>query len=222
MSIAILLTLVGIWAAAVAVPGPDLAQVVRLGMRSTRAGLWCALGSVSGLVFWLTASLAGLSALITHHPSVLGFLQLFGGAYLIYMGYSQARSIWKSRRKRATTTESSDGVSHHPGEPFQIITKKESFRTGLTTNLSNPKVVIFFGAIFSQFITPDMGVWWTMLVAAAMLAVSTAMFVTYALLIRVISKWLMRHSTAVDAVTAAVFGVLGIVIMIRGIGAVLG
>ena len=66
-----------------------------------------------------------------------------------------------------------------------------------------------------------MGVWWTMLVAAAMLAVSTAIFVTYALLIRVISKWLMRHSTAVDAVTAAVFGVLGIVIMIRGIGAVL-
>ena len=113
-------------------------------------------------------------------------------------------------------------MSHHPGEPFQIITKKESFRTGLTTNLSNPKVVTFFGAIFSQFITPDMGVWWTMLVAAAMLAVSTAIFVTYALLIRVISKWLMRHSTAVDAVTAAVFGVLGIVIMIRGIGAVLG
>lgn len=221
MSLASLLTLLGIWAVAVSVPGPDLAQVVRLGMRSTRAGLWCALGSVSGLVVWLSASLAGLSALISHHPSVLGFLQLFGGAYLIYMGVSQARSIWANRRKPATTTDSSEGIAHDPGEPFRIITKTEAYRTGLLTNLSNPKVVIFFGAIFSQFITPDMSLWWTILVAIAMLTASTAIFTTYALLIRVVSKWLMRHSTAVDAVTAAIFGVLGIVIMFRGIGEIL-
>ena len=64
-----------------------LVQVIRVAPRSTRAGLMCALGVCSGTVFWVTASLAGLSAVIAARPSVLGALQLIGGLF-VYMGVS--------------------------------------------------------------------------------------------------------------------------------------
>ncbi|WP_353935877.1 LysE family transporter, partial [uncultured Corynebacterium sp.] len=61
-----------------------LVQVIRVAPRSTRAGLMCALGVCSGTVFWVTASLAGLSAVIAARPSVLGALQLIGGLFCLY------------------------------------------------------------------------------------------------------------------------------------------
>lgn len=71
MTISSLLTLMGIWLAALVSPGPDIVQVIRVAPRSTRAGLMCAVGVFSGTVFWIVASLAGLSALIAARPSVL-------------------------------------------------------------------------------------------------------------------------------------------------------
>lgn len=91
MTISSLLTLMGIWLAALVSPGPDIVQVIRVAPRSTRAGLLCAVGVFSGTVFWIVASLAGLSALITARPGVLSILQLLGGLFLLYMGVSSLR-----------------------------------------------------------------------------------------------------------------------------------
>lgn len=38
-----------------------------------------------------------------------------------------------------------------------IVAQLGAFLQGLFTNLSNPKAVIFFGAVFSRFVTPGMG-----------------------------------------------------------------
>ena len=71
MAISALVTLMGVWFAAMASPGPDVVQIIRLGARSTRAAVWAALGSTTGLTIWTVASLAGLSALISAHPGIL-------------------------------------------------------------------------------------------------------------------------------------------------------
>ena len=70
MAISALVTLMGVWFAAMASPGPDVVQIIRLGARSTRAAVWAALGSTTGLTIWTVASLAGLSALISAHPGI--------------------------------------------------------------------------------------------------------------------------------------------------------
>ena len=81
-----MIALLGVWLAAIASPGPDLVQIIRVGSKDRRAGVMCALGIMLGNTIWIVASLAGLSALIQAFPQVLSVLQIVGGAYLLWMG----------------------------------------------------------------------------------------------------------------------------------------
>ena len=47
-----------------------------------------------------------------------------------------------------------------------------AYKLGVVTNLSNPKALVFFGAVFAQFIRPDMSPTWTVAVAVILLAMS--------------------------------------------------
>lgn len=86
------MTLVGVWIALCIAPGPDVVQVMRVASLSTRAGLW------------LTASLAGMSALIAAHPSLLGILQLAGGLFLTWMGIQSVRSGFSAQSRTTGIT----------------------------------------------------------------------------------------------------------------------
>ena len=97
MAFSALVTLMGVWFAAMASPGPDVMQIIRLGAHSTRAAVWAALGSTTGLTIWTVASLAGLSALITAHPGILVALQVVGGCYLLWMAYTAITDGIKER-----------------------------------------------------------------------------------------------------------------------------
>ncbi|MGP5617429.1 LysE family translocator [Corynebacterium casei] len=162
MTFASLLTLIGVWFAVCIAPGPDVVQVMRVASRSVRAGLWCAAGITAGIAVWLTASLAGMSALIAARTSLLGILQLFGGAFLIWMGIQSVRSGFSARRapSRVVGTENSAPTAEPPEAAaaaptkLPVLTAGRSFRLGLYTNLSNPKALVFFGAVFAQFIRP--------------------------------------------------------------------
>ena len=105
MSFASLLTLTGVWLAVCIAPGPDVVQVMRVASRSVRAGLWCTAGITVGIAVWLTASLAGMSALIAAHPGLLGLLQLLGGIFLAWMGSQSVRSGINARRAPARIPE---------------------------------------------------------------------------------------------------------------------
>jgi len=84
------------------------------------------------LATWIVASVLGLSALMHAFPQILAVLQLVGGAYLAWMGYGAIRNASNPDVPAASRVV-------HP------------FRLGVATNLSNPKAVLFFGAIFAQF-----------------------------------------------------------------------
>lgn len=58
------LALIGVFAAAVAVPGPDVVQIIRFSVKSRAAGVACATGIMAGYAVWIAASLLGLSALM--------------------------------------------------------------------------------------------------------------------------------------------------------------
>jgi len=107
VAIGALVTLMGVWFAAMASPGPDVVQIIRLGARSTRAAVWVAIGSTTGLALWTIASLAGLSALISTHEGILVLLQVLGGSYLLWMAYSAISSGLRERRAPPPAASSS-------------------------------------------------------------------------------------------------------------------
>ena len=231
MSGAALVTLLGVWVAMIVAPGPDVVQIIRVAPRSTRAGIMCALGICTGIVVWLTASLAGLSALIAARPSLLGLLQLVGGGFLLWMAYGSIRSGLAQRRSalssaRSTSQDSAENAGSFDEEHIEQavstgdvedITAGRAYKLGMLTNLSNPKALVFFGAVFAQFIHPDMGLEWTVFIAILLTVVSVAWFSTFALIVRAAARFLTKYSAHLDIGSGLIFGALGCVMIYEGI-----
>src|SRR5699024_5219871 len=133
------------------------------------------------------SSLAGMSALIAAHPGLLGVLQLFGGLFLAWLGTQSVRSGVRARRAPSHIVATEDS----PAAPVaDTEMPAHAFRLGLYTNLSNPKALVFFGAVFAQFIRPEMSIAWTFAVGIWLLALSTAWFVIVTFIVRGFSTWL--------------------------------
>jgi len=212
----------GVWFAAMASPGPDVVQIIRLGARSTRAAVWAAIGSTTGLVVWTVASLAGVTALISAHPVILVALQVAGGGYLLWMAFSAISGGIKERRAPATVVGTEKSAPQPRGfTPDGIIKLGTAYRMGLVSDLSNPKVVIFFGAIFANFIDPGMGFGANALVGSVLIVESLMIFVGVALCTRAVSKWMSKNSANVDIFSGVVFALLGVIILAEGIRGVL-
>ena len=222
MALGALAALMGVWFAAMASPGPDVVQIIRLGARSTRAAVWAAIGSTTGLVVWTVASLAGLTALISAHPVILVALQVAGGGYLLWMAFSAISGGIKERRAPATVVGTEKSAPQPRGfTPDGIIKLGTAYRMGLVSDLSNPKVVIFFGAIFANFIDPGMGFGANAVVGSVLIVESLMIFVGVALCTRAVSKWMSKNSANVDIFSGVVFALLGVIILAEGIRGVL-
>ncbi|AJI77649.1 LysE family translocator [Corynebacterium singulare] len=222
MALSALVALMGVWFAAMASPGPDVVQIIRLGARSTRAAVWAAIGSTTGLVVWTVASLAGLTALISAHPVILVALQVAGGGYLLWMAFSAISGGIKERRAPATVVSTEKSAPQPRGfTPDGIIKLGTAYRMGLVSDLSNPKVVIFFGAIFANFIDPGMGFGANAVVGSVLIVESLMIFVGVALCTRAVSKWMSKNSANVDIFSGVVFALLGVIILAEGIRGVL-
>ena len=99
------------WMVAIAAPGPDVFQILRVSTRNRRAGVWCALGIMVGNSAWIILSLAGLSTLVKAYPVVLSGLKIVGGAVLCWMGWASLRGGILSRGATDSPAISDSGNS---------------------------------------------------------------------------------------------------------------
>ena len=117
-------------------PGVDTALVIRMSIGGgARRGRQAALGVCSGVVVWGVASAAGITALLSASERAYDALRIAGALYLVWLG---VRALIARRREE-------DGV-----EPD--VSPAAAFRTGLLSNLLNPKVGAFYLSVLPQFI----------------------------------------------------------------------
>jgi threonine/homoserine/homoserine lactone efflux protein len=118
-------------------PGPDSLLVLRSSLRAgRRAGIRVAAGATSGSLFWGLCSAAGLTAIMAASAQAFRAVQLAGAAYLVFQGIRG----WRAARSPAGGHERPDR-GPDPG-----------FRTGLLSNVLNPKVGLFFLTIMPQLV----------------------------------------------------------------------
>ena len=131
-----LLTIFIVHLFAVATPGPDFFLVTRTALsgycRTER--ITVALGIACGGAVWTILSLLGLGQLIARFPFLYQTLSIFGALYLFYLAYQIMR-------------HAHDAIDFSE----QKIKTSSLFRTGLLTNLSNAKAIMYFVGIFSAF-----------------------------------------------------------------------
>ena len=126
-----------------ATPGVDFLLTVTCTLKGgARAGVAAALGINAGCVVHALAAAFGLAALLAVHPQAFLVIQWAGAAYLVWLGIGMLRQAW--RGSAATATAAPDGAGARPW--------LADFRTGLLTNLLNPKVALFFLAFLPQFV----------------------------------------------------------------------
>lgn len=126
-------------------PGPSLLVILDVTRRGGRpAGMLAAIGHGLGIFIYAFAAATGLGWLAGLGPVALAILQ--GAASLFLL--SIAWRLWGAARAAQL-----DPAKHMPpGQETMPIDLWRSFVTGLMIALFNPKVAVFFAALFSGFV----------------------------------------------------------------------
>ncbi len=129
--------------AVLVVPGPSVVFVVTSTLRQGRAaGLVAVAGLETGLTVHVVATSLGLSGLVASSPSAFGVLKVGGAAYLVVLGLTYLRDA---------------RAAPHEAVPAEPRGRAGIFRAGVLMDLLNPKTVLFFVALFPQFVDPGRG-----------------------------------------------------------------
>jgi threonine/homoserine/homoserine lactone efflux protein len=176
-------------------PGAGTAMIVRSAVRGgRRRALVTTIGNSIGVVVWAGFAAVGIAAIVATSAEAFTAVKLVGAVVLLILGLQSLRG-----RRAAETVAAPEG-----GAPL---------RDGLVTSLANPKLAVFFAALFPQFVPDGASVLVSALLMAAMIvAFDLVWYSTLAYLVArarrafVEGPWLARA----ERVTGAVLVGLGV------------
>ncbi|MEM8838407.1 MAG: LysE family translocator [Pseudomonadota bacterium] len=126
-----------------ATPGPDMLLIAaRSAAQGRLAGFMTHLGVSAGSFTHAIVLALGLSQIFLTVPYAYDMVRYLGAAYLAYLAW---QTFIGSGAISAQTTSP---------QPISMITM---FHQGMFSNLLNPKVALFFLALFPQFVEPANG-----------------------------------------------------------------
>ena len=184
-------------------PGPDTAVVTKnalLGGR--RSGVFAAVGVSMGLTVWTIAAALGVAALL--QASAVGFLVLkvVGAVYLIWIGVQMLRA----RDLMTAATSAGHGVDPH-------AVRAKALRQGLLSDLSNPKIAVFFTSFLPQFVHGDGPAFAALLMLGGIFAALTLLWLAaYGIAVGHASALMRRPGVrkALDRITGVVLIAFGV------------
>ncbi|MGY9046131.1 hypothetical protein P775_00685 [Puniceibacterium antarcticum] len=140
--IAVITTVLFLYAAIVISPGPNFALISRLAISGARqTAIGATLGLACAATLYAILSMSGLALLLTRISWLAGAVQIAGGLFLVYLGVKS----WLHR------PDPEDGG----GIPLAQDSFARGFRLGLVVNLSNPKGIAFFISLYAATIPAD-------------------------------------------------------------------
>lgn len=147
----------------VLIPGPDFAVVTKNTLaggrrrgRFTAAGV-CTSNAVQGVI-----AVSGLSAIVLRAQPVFEAIKWAGVCYLAILGFQALRSAVRGRYE----LPGSAGEAQRDGAAFG------GWRQGFVSNITNPKVLVFYIAVLPQFLRPGAAPGWLLAFAWSHAALS--------------------------------------------------
>lgn len=122
------------------IPGPNVSLIVANSIAyGTRYGLLTVVGTSSAIALQLALTALGLTATLGVLAGWFEWIRWIGVGYLLYLGIRQ----WTTAPVDLTRTRPQP-------RSFKAIALR-----GFAISLTNPKTLLFYGAFFPQFLTPD-------------------------------------------------------------------
>ncbi|WP_375258885.1 LysE family translocator [Citreimonas sp.] len=124
-----------------AIPGPTVLLVISYALSGGRkVALITAVGVATGDFIAMSASLAGLGALVAASATAFTALKWAGAAYLLWLGIRMIRGA--------------NAMGAQETETVQPVPARGMFRHAATVTALNPKSIAFFIAFVPQFVDP--------------------------------------------------------------------
>jgi RhtB (resistance to homoserine/threonine) family protein len=183
---------------AVMSPGPSFLVTARTAVARSRAdGIKVALGLGAGSIIWAAAALLGLSVLFQQFHWLYIGMKVAGALFLLWIAFQIFRHA-------ADPIEMDEETRHESGH--------NPLLRGFLIQLSNPKVVVFFGSIFVAMLPREAPGWMTM---ALIVIVTVNEIVWYSLVSLFFGSASVRRLYLVakrwiDRTTGAFLGLLGL------------
>jgi threonine/homoserine/homoserine lactone efflux protein len=179
-------------------PGPSLAMVVRHTLSGGRFhGIVCAWAHSIGIGFYALVTLLGLGLVLKQAPLVFNVIAITGALYLVWLGV-QALGSKGSMQEKLTAAE-----------PTSLIA---AARDGLGISLFNPKILLFFLALFSQFVLAASSLYGQLIIVATPLIVDGLWYTLIAMILShsALLPKLRAKSALIDKISGVVLIALAV------------
>lgn len=197
-------------------PGADTFLMLRSTLRGGKKdGFLTMLGIYAGITTLSLLLISGVGLVVAKAPGALFWLKILGALYLLFLAVQSLRAgvnlVKRNSAGESITVDQDQSVTRTKAGPFVL---------GFLTNVTNPKVLIFFLAFFPQFLGNSSH-------AAVQLAMLCLIFVVVSavwLVTLVFAASAMRKvmtttgfTIAMEFVVATVFAVLAITLLLSGL-----
>jgi len=116
-------------------PGPSLSVIIRNSIKFGRvSGLLSSIGHASGIGIYAVLSISGLQLILINNIIIFHAIQFCGSVFLLILGIMFLRNS----EQKLSIEDDQKNIN--------------SFMQGFAISILNPKILIWFAAIFSQFI----------------------------------------------------------------------
>jgi len=173
-------------------PGPSLALVIKNTLAGgTPQGYATAISHGLGVALYAAITATGIAVIIVKSPLIFSIIQYAGAAFLLYLGI---KSLLSKKDNEVFSEENTVNKS-----------KVNGWRDGFLIAFLNPKLAIFFLALFSQFLGEDASSEQKMIMTATVGSIDALWYclVTFTLSRGDIISKLRDNSHIVDKVTGS-------------------
>ena len=156
MSLHTWLLFVSLAGAVIASPGPSaLLCVTHAARYGVRPALATIVGGMTASMTLMGLSALGLGAVIAASDTLFHAIKWAGAAYLVYLGISTWRSKPEVAAPQTVEQVAADAAAVPvPQASLPSATWGQLYRKGLMVGIGNPKDLLFFSALFPQFMNP--------------------------------------------------------------------
>ncbi len=182
---------------AVISPGPSFLITARTAVAGSRLdGVKVALGLGAGTVIWSSAALLGLNLVFRAVPILFLAMKVFGALFLMWIAWQ----IFRHARDPIAMDAAGDEAVASP------------FLKGFLTQISNPKVAVFFGSIFIAMLPSEVPLGMTLALIAIVSFNEVWWYSAVALFFGAgpVRRFYLRAKAWIDRATGLFLGALGL------------
>jgi len=130
-------------------PGPNMALIIAATLSGgLSGGLATLAGTMTGLIALVAIAAVGMTSVMLLMAEWFDVIRWVGALYLVVLGARQLWGWWTTRRVAGLATNA-------PVPVARAISFGGRYVQGVAVSLSNPKVLLFLGAFFPQFVSPS-------------------------------------------------------------------